>query len=85
MKFAILFTIWLFEKASIKNVFSQSYADVPPKLPIEVDVKIEAGQFPDPDDYISRKSEKMIEFGTERVIWILTDNRKIMVMDRSRE
>jgi hypothetical protein len=75
----------VFDKASIKNVFSKKYPDVPPKIAIEVDVKIEADQFPDQKDYISRKSEKMIEFGTERIIWVLTDNRKIMVTDRSRE
>lgn len=75
----------VFDKASIKDVFSKNYPDVPPKIAIEVDVKIEAGQFPDPKDYISRKSEKMIEFGTERVIWVLTEDRKIMVMDGSRK
>lgn len=58
---------------------------MPPKVVVEVDVKIEADQFPDPKDYISRKSEKMIEFGTERVIWVLTDNRKVMVTDHTRE
>ncbi|HWV30534.1 MAG TPA: hypothetical protein VN038_12810 [Dyadobacter sp.] len=75
----------VFDKALIKNVFSKNYPDVPPKIAIEIDVKIEAGQFPSPEDYFFRKSEKMIEFGTERVIWVLTENRKIMVMDQSRE
>ncbi|GGH37273.1 hypothetical protein GCM10007423_30190 [Dyadobacter endophyticus] len=75
----------VFDRAMIKDIFSKKYADVPPKVAIGVDIKIEADQFPDPKDYISRKSEKMIEFGTESVIWVLTDNRKIMVMDRSRE
>ncbi|MBO9613692.1 MAG: Uma2 family endonuclease [Dyadobacter sp.] len=75
----------VFDKALIKDKFSKSYPDVPPKIAIEIDVKIEAGQFPSPEDYFSRKSEKMIEFSTERVIWILTENRKIMVMDQSRE
>jgi len=75
----------VFDKALIKNVFSKNYPDVPPKVAIEIDVKIEAGQFPSSEDYLFRKSEKMIEFGTERVIWILTENRKIMVMDKSRE
>ncbi|MET7254092.1 Uma2 family endonuclease [Dyadobacter fermentans] len=75
----------VFDKALIKNVFSKNYPDVPPKIAIEVDVKIEAGQFPSPEDYFFRKSEKMIGFGTERVIWVLTESRKIMVMDRSRK
>ncbi len=77
--------VTVFDKALIKNVFSKNYPDVPPKIAIEIDVKIEAGQFPSPEDYFFRKSEKMIEFGTERVIWVLTENRKIMVMDQSRE
>lgn len=77
--------IAVFDKALIKNVFSKNYPDVPPKIAIEVDVKIEAGQFPSPEDYFFRKSEKMIGFGTERVIWVLTESRKIMVMDRSRK
>ncbi|SDH02258.1 hypothetical protein SAMN04487996_12730 [Dyadobacter soli] len=75
----------VFDKALIKDVFSNKYADVPPRLAIQVDVKIEADHFSDENAYMFRKSEKMLEFGTERVIWILTEDRKIMVMDRSRE
>lgn len=74
----------IFDKSLIKNVFSKNYPDVPPKVAIEIDVKIEAGQFPSEEDYFFRKSEKMIAFGTERVIWILTEDRKVMAMDRSR-
>jgi hypothetical protein len=77
--------IAVFDKASIKDVFSRNYADVAPKIAIEVDIKIEADQFPSPTEYIRRKSEKMIEFGTERIIWILTADRQIMVTDGSGE
>jgi len=77
--------IAIFEKALVKNTFSTKFADVPPKVAIEVDVKIEADHFPDETDYISRKSEKMIEFGTERVIWVLTGDRKVVIIDRSKE
>jgi hypothetical protein len=73
--------IAIFDKASIKDIFSENYADVAPKIAIEVDTKIEADQFSNPTDYIFRKSEKLIEFGTERVIWILTSSRKIMMTD----
>ncbi|MGG7666413.1 hypothetical protein [Dyadobacter sp. BHUBP1] len=50
--------IAVFEKATIKDVFSKKYPDVPPKIAIEVDVKIEADQFPSPEEYISRKKRK---------------------------
>ncbi|SEI41422.1 hypothetical protein SAMN05216327_101367 [Dyadobacter sp. SG02] len=75
----------IFDKALIKDVFSKKYPDVPPKVAIEIDIKIEGDHFPEDKDYMFRKSEKMIGFGTERVIWVLTDNRKIMVIDRSKE
>lgn len=75
--------IAIFDKASIKNVFSDSYADVAPKVAIEVDTKIESEHFPNLADYIFRKSEKMIEFGTERIFWILTESRKVMMVDSS--
>ncbi|WP_342087200.1 Uma2 family endonuclease [Dyadobacter sp. OTU695] len=77
--------IAVFDKALVNNIFSKKIADVPPKVAIEVDVKIEADHFPDENEYMFRKSEKMIEFGTERVIWVLTDDRKIMAIDRSKK
>ncbi|TDE16192.1 hypothetical protein [Dyadobacter psychrotolerans] len=77
--------IAVFDKALIKDVFSESYANVPPKIAVEVDSKIEAEHIANPTDYVFLKSDKLIEFGTERVIWILTGSRKILVTDQSRK
>ena len=77
--------IAVFDKSAIQDVFSESYASVAPKIAIEVDTKIEAEHIFNPTDYIFLKSEKLINFGTERVIWILTGSRKIFMTDQSRK
>ena len=75
--------IAVFDKASIKDIFSENYVNVAPRIAIEVDTKIESEHIPNSTDYIFLKSEKLIAFGVERVIWILTGSRKIFMTDRS--
>jgi hypothetical protein len=57
---------------------SRKYADVPPKIVIEVDISIEAEGITEMS-YVFRKSERLIEFGCERVIWVLTEIQKVVV------
>lgn len=52
------------------------YAQVPPKVAIEVDI------FADPydmatDAYIFKKTQKLLDFGVEKVIWITTGAKKV--------
>ena len=75
--------IAVFDKASIKDIFSGNYVNVAPRIAIEVDTKIESEDIPNSTDYIFLKSGKLIAFGVERVIWILTGSRKIFMTDRS--
>ena len=64
------------EKVTIKGKFF----DVAPKVVVEVDIKIDLEEFPAKAlDYIYEKTEAMIAFGTERVIWITTKSRKVFV------
>lgn len=57
---------------------SRKYADVPPKVVIEVDISIEAEGITEMG-YVFQKSERLIEFGCERVIWVLTEIQKVVV------
>lgn len=57
------------------------YVDVPPKLVIEVDVNVE---LPDKDqdlfeEFVLRKVQRLFEFGTERVIWIFSKSRTVII------
>lgn len=55
---------------------SNKYADVPPRLVIEIDTKTETE---DEAVGIHVKTQKLLDFGVERVIWIFTDSRKVLV------
>jgi Uma2 family endonuclease len=57
------------------------YADYPPKLVVEIDIDIDPASMPE-IEYLQKKTAKMLEFGVERVIWILTYVRKVIVADR---
>ncbi|MFB0907105.1 MAG: hypothetical protein QMB03_02270 [Spirosomataceae bacterium] len=48
---------------------SLKYADSPPKTVIEVDIKMDIpNSFQSEDDYLKKKTEKLLEFGVEKVI-----------------
>ena len=59
-----------------KVVLNDKYFDVAPEMAIEVDVKIDSDQ---ELDYIFSKSAEMLAFGTQKIAWIITKNKKIIV------
>lgn len=64
------------EKVTVKGKFF----DVAPTVVVEVDIKIDLEAFPAMEqDYIYTKTQAMLDFGTERVIWITTQSRKVFV------
>ncbi len=63
-----------------KMVLNDKYFEIAPKVAIEVDVKIET----DKDlDYVFSKSEEMMNFGTEKILWVLTKYKKIFVFSKN--
>jgi len=71
--------IAIFEK--IKITLNDKYFQVAPKVVIEVDTKIELGEtsWDSDTDYVMEKSQKMLDFGVERIIWISTRFKKILI------
>ncbi len=71
----------LFERSKLPaKKINLHYADVPPKVVIEVDTNIdysEEGAF----DYVHLKTQKLLDFGVQRIIWIFTRSRKVMVAE----
>lgn len=57
---------------------STGYAKNPPVVVLEVDIKVDTASGSDLD-YVLTKTEKLFTFGVERVIWILTASRKVVV------
>ncbi len=65
--------IAIIERNRIQNKRSVKYANVPPKVAIEVDVRADYEQeFESFNDYIAQKTQKLLDFGVEKVIWILS-------------
>jgi Uma2 family endonuclease len=54
---------------------STQYADTPPNVVIEVDIKI------DEYEYFHKKTERLLQWGVERVIWVFSSSRRVLVAD----
>lgn len=65
------------------ETLDDKYFQTPPKIAIEVDTKIELENYGSEEEYIFEKTARLLEFGVEKVIWILTKSRKIVVATKS--
>lgn len=75
--------IAIFDK-STGLVLTDKYFNVPPKIAIEVDVRIEPGEFEGKESgYVYEKTERLLAFGVETVIWIMTQPKKIFLATRT--
>ena len=72
----LLFTIRVFCQLSQPININIS---VPPKIQIEVDIDAHLGAFGTPDGYIYTKTDKLLQFGVEKVIWLTSESRKVLV------
>ena len=70
--------IYTIEKLQPQTL-TNKYLDIPPLIAIEVDTKADLIGFASPQDYFNEKTNKLLEFGVEKVIWITTASRKVMV------
>jgi Uma2 family endonuclease len=63
------------------TVLDDKYFTKAPKIVIEIDIKIDLNEseWTNEWDYVIEKSNKMLDFGTEKVIWITTKSKKIFV------
>jgi len=76
----------IFEKSKLPaSKISNKYADVPAKVVLEIDTEVEYGEGLSVETYVHRKTQNTLDFGTEKVIWIFTASRKIMVAERGND
>lgn len=64
---------------------SKNYADVPPKMVVEVDIDFELDT-EETDlttlDVVYQKIQKMLDFGTQKFIWIFSASKKVIIAER---
>lgn len=75
--------IAIYEKRNLKiNLASTKYSPIPPKIIIEVDIKAEESDyFQNEEEYFHRKTEKLLEWGVEKVIWVFSKSKRVLVAD----
>jgi Uma2 family endonuclease len=66
------------EKLPVKSA-DKHYATIPPKIQIEVDIDADLENFETPDAYIYAKTEKLLDFGVEKMIWVMSASKKVLV------
>ena len=67
----------IFEQSHLSfERLQNKYFDIPPKVIVEVDTKAHLPEFTIPN-YYQRKTQRLLEFGVEQVVWVFTDPRKI--------
>jgi len=68
----------IFEKGTFD--ITTKYFDVTPKIVIEVDVKIDLTDFDGEEfNYVAEKTQKLFDFGVERVLWVLSKSRRVLL------
>jgi hypothetical protein len=76
--------IVILEKKNTPHPTSEKYNESIPRFIVEVDIKIDPKDYTDEPpsgsemDYVLQKSERLLDFGVEGIIWILSRSRKII-------
>lgn len=73
--------IAVFDQSSLPTPLDDKYFSVPPKVVIEVDVKIDLPINLSETEYVYDKTQKMLDFGVQKVIWILTKTRRTLIAE----
>ena len=73
--------IAIYDKAVLTaDKINRKYPDVPPKLVIEIDTEADVSELTG-FGYVYKKAKKLLDFGVERIIWIMIDTRIVAVIE----
>lgn len=67
-------------KVLTPNRITTKYVDVPPKLVVEVDVRVDTEPLSEVD-FILLKTQRLLEYGVEKVIWVTPSTQKILLAE----
>lgn len=71
--------LYIFENKALEAFeVHENYLHVPPKIAVEVDIIADEMDITT-DNYIYTKTQKLLEFGVEKVIWITTKAKKVTI------
>lgn len=73
--------IAVYDQTSLPVPLDDKYFSVPPNVVIEVDVKIDLPTNLGETEYVYDKTQKMLDFGVKKVIWILTKTQRTLIAE----
>lgn len=75
--------IAIYREGQLKVGFhSINYEQKPPNVIIEIDIKIdESDYFRNEEEYFHKKTEKLLQWGVEKVIWVFSSSRRVLIAD----
>ena len=77
--------IAIVEKEVLKNQGNEKgYLTVPPRVVIEIDTKAALEDIPQRVSYYHKKTDQLLDFGIEKVIWIFTESEKVMAAEKGK-
>lgn len=77
--------IAIFDKAVLTaDKINRKYPNVPPKIAIEIDTEADVSELTG-FGYIYKKSKKLLDFGVERIIWIMINTQTVTVIEQGRD
>ena len=72
-----------YDQLSVENIDTH-YLNIPPKIDIEIDVNIHTSDFTE-QTYIYQKTDRLLSWGVEKVIWVLSESKKVIVAERGKD
>ena len=66
-------------KSALPKLKEANYLDTPPRAVIEIDTKADQSDFEFEGVYFNQKTQKLLDFGVELVVWFFTSDQKIII------
>lgn len=64
----------------LQDIVKEKYLPVAPDIVMEVDIKADASQA-----YVHQKTDQLLGFGLETVIWIFSESKKVVIAEKGKE
>lgn len=74
--------IALIRRDRLPDLFSDKYMDVAPDISVEVDTKADFSEGMSEVEYYKNKTQQLLDFGVEKVIWVISKTRQIQIAER---
>lgn len=77
--------IAIFDKTVLTaDKINRKYPDVPPKIVVEIDTEADTSELTG-FGYVYKKSKKLLDFGVERIIWIMINTQTVTVIEPNQD